>query len=386
MPRPIATGRVPEIEGDWNHPFDTAFQRHRGCLPDHPARRDHSWFDRAVKVPGIASRPLRVVAALLLLAGLSPGLVWRSPARTRIIERELYITALPVPAPAVVKPHLGAFTLEGIWQLTSRSVEFGGYSAMLVRPGGRLLLVSDSGFCIIISPPDIAGADPEWFSPRYKSRGIRGFHDFESATADSATGQVWMAEEGLNTIYRMTRPFRVDGEVAPKAMSDWGYNTGAEAMARLQNGRFVLLREAPKGWLEDRLHAAVQFSGDPVGHPDAMGFTFQAPAQFDPTDMAQMPDGRVLILMRRLTWPMPQRFAGRIVIADPADIAKGAVWRSQVVARLSSSLPIDNFEAMAIDQRKDGKLTVWLVSDDNHAAFQRTLIWKMVVDPARLPR
>lgn len=339
-----------------------------------------------MKVPGTGSRPLRIAATLLLLVGLAPGLLWRSPAHTRIVERELQITALSVPSPAVVKPHLGAFTLEGIWQLTSRSVEFGGYSAVLVQPDGRLLLVSDSGFCIIISPPDTDGADPEWFSPHYKKRSIRGFHDFESGTADPTTGKVWMAEEGLNTIYRMTPQFRVDGQVAPKAMHDWGYNTGAEAMARLQDGRFVLLREAPKGWLEDRLHAAVLFSGDPVEHPDAMDFTFAAPAQFDPTDMAQLPDGRVLILLRRLTWPMPQRFAGRIVIADPADIAKGTHWRSRVVAKLSSSLPIDNFEAMAIDKRKDGKLTVWLVSDDNHAVFQRTLIWKMVVDPARLPR
>ena len=114
-------------------------------------------------------------------------------------------------------------------------------------------------------------------------------------------------------------------------------------------------------------------------------FTFAGSREFSPTDMAQLPDGRVLILMRRLVWPFPLRFACRIVIADPAAIRAGAVWQGTEVAKLSSSLPVDNFEGLAIEPRGGGRVTVWLISDDNHAATQRTLLWKLAVDPARLP-
>ena len=72
------------------------------------------------------------------------------------------------------------------------------------------------------------------------------------------------------------------------------------------------------------------------------------------------------------------------MIADPAAIRPGEVWQGIEVAKLSSSLPVDNFEGMAIVPREDGRVTVWLISDDNHASTQRTLLWKLVVDPKRL--
>ncbi|MDE8651712.1 esterase-like activity of phytase family protein [Novosphingobium album (ex Liu et al. 2023)] len=329
--------------------------------------------------------PLRLAALALLAVGLAPGILWRDRPRHRVIEREVHVIPLVVPAPAVQRPHLGAFRLAGVWRLSNSRRQFGGYSAMLALPDGRLMMIADGGFGLIIAPPDGPGARPEWFRPKDARRNTRGFHDFESATADFAHQRIWLAEEGINTIFRMGADRRLSARIAPPTMRDWGINSGAEAMVRLHDGRFVLLREAAKGWFERRRHAALLFPGDPIAHPRARRFTFEGPAQFAPTDMAQMPDGRVLILMRRLVWPMPARFAGRIVIADPRTIREGGIWPSRVVARLSSSLPIDNFEAMAIRSQADGTLAVWLVSDDNHGVFQRTLLWKLVVDPARLP-
>ena len=155
-------------------------------------------------------------------------------------------------------------------------------------------------------------------------------------------------------------------------------------MVRLADGRFVVLREGFNGWFEDRQHKAVLFSGDPILYGEPRKFTFDGPAGFSPTDMAQLPDGRVLILMRSLVWPMPARFSGRIALADPADIVPGGVWWAKEIAKLVPPLPLDNLEGLAIRPRKDGKVTVWLISDDNNAVAQRTLLWKMVLDPADL--
>ncbi|HMP56033.1 MAG TPA: esterase-like activity of phytase family protein [Novosphingobium sp.] len=103
-----------------------------------------------------------------------------------------------------------------------------------------------------------------------------------------------------------------------------------------------------------------------------------------PTDAAQLPDGRVLVLLRRLVWPMPPRFAGSLAIGDPAAIRSGAVWRLREVAKLSSSLAVDNFEGLAVEPLDGGRIVVWLISDDNGAVSQRSLIWKLSVNPADL--
>ena len=157
------------------------------------------------------------------------------------------------------------------------------------------------------------------------------------------------------------------------------------------DGRFIVLEEGFDGFLESRRHQALLFARDPLLGDQPVQFAFAGDAAFSPTDMAQLPDGRVLILMRRLIWPFPLRFSGRIMIADPAAIRPGGVWRASEVAKLDAPLPVDNFEGIAIqphspDDRKDGQVTVWLISDNNNAATQRTLLWKLVLHPARLPQ
>jgi hypothetical protein len=225
---------------------------------------------------------------------------------------------------------------------------------------------------------------------RPKAEARRYGYDAEAATRDPATGRIWIAWESRNRISRHRPDFGPARTVAPPAMRDWGLNSGPEAMVRLADGRFVVLREGFDGLLGDRRHRALLFAGDPVTAGPPESFTFVGPVGFSPTDVAQLPDGRVLILLRRLLWPIPARFAGRIVLADPRAIEAGAIWRGVVVAKLSSSLPVDNFEGLAIEpppdeKMADGRVTVWLISDANSAATQRTLLWKLSVDPAELP-
>jgi hypothetical protein len=169
-------------------------------------------------------------------------------------------------------------------------------------------------------------------------------------------------------------------------MASWVVNTGAEAMARLHDERFVAIREVTPSWFEARLHDAVLFAGDPIAHPDGQRFRVDAPDDFSVVDMAVLPDGRALILMRRLLWPLPMRFAGRIVIADTARIRPGQVWRTIELAKLAPGWAVDNFEGIAAVPQADGRIAVWIISDDNHMrALQRTLLWKLSVDPVKLP-
>lgn len=304
-------------------------------------------------------------------------------------DEKLRIRTAPLllPPPRVLSSYLGPFHLEGAWHMSSPDWRFYGYSAMVPQPGGRILAVNDAGGYLWFSPPGTQPSKPAvgWFDFA-DSGGEKLTQDSESVAYDPASGRYWLGLEGRNAIVRFNAAMKEDGRVRPPAMRHWGNNTGPEAMARLHDGRFVVIREVTGSKWEPRLHEAVLFDGDPVEHANGHKFLFDGPDNFSVVDMALLPDGRALILMRRLLWPVPMRFAGRIVIADPAQIRPGQVWHSVPLAALASVLPVDNFEAIGVVPRADGQVTVWLMSDDNQMhLLQRTLLWKLSVDPRRLP-
>jgi hypothetical protein len=328
----------------------------------------------------------RLLAALVLMAGLSPGTWFRVIPPPPDYRLNLRATSITLPRATELARHLGPFRLEGAWTLESRHDWFGSYSALLTLPDGCLFAFSDRGYRLEFQPPGGSGNhfaeigtivnDPIQFKQA---------RDAEAATRDPRTGSIWIAWEGQNAIQRFDAEGTSTGKVQPATMQHWGANQGPEAMLRLADGRFIALREGYDRLLDRKSHRAVLFSGDPVEGAKAAQFTFHGPKGFKPTDMAQLPDGRVLILLRKVVWPAPARFANRIAIADPADIVPGKVWRAQTVARLSSTLPVDNFEGMAIVPRGDGTVTVWLIADSNQAVLQSNVLWRLSVDPRRLP-
>lgn len=327
----------------------------------------------------------RALLALLVFVGLVPGTFLFQPGEPWNEDFSLRFAPLKVPPKAERRALLGPFDLVGAWAMKSPYSGFGGYSALVPLPGQRLMAISDSGRILTFSPPGAPQSAPERGTMLPEARRRKFDVDVEAATRDPATGTIWLAREYLNAISRHDPQFRTMVNLQPAAMRDWGDNSGPEAMARLADGRFLVLREGFTGTFEWRRHAALLFPGDPVSGVKPVRFSFDGSSGFSPTDMAQLPDGRVLILMRRLVWPLPLRFAGRILVADPASIRPGTAWQAREVAKLEAPLPTDNFEGLAVEPRTDGRVTVWLISDKNAAATQRTLLLKLLLDPARLP-
>lgn len=328
----------------------------------------------------------RKLALLLLVVGVAITTWFRSERVLIVPDDTLHFKALKLPSERILAAHLGAFRLEHAWQMTLGSHLFGGYSALLPLPDGRMLAISDGGRFITFVPPGGPAYTPKLGALLVAYRDDKRSVDAESAARDPQTGTIWLGMEFRNAIIRLRPNWTRNRFVAPAAMADWGPNSGPEAMARLHDGRFLVLAEGAREWLWPRTHHGVLFAGDPIENPKAATpFTLEGPTGFVPVDMVQIPDGRVLVLMRTLIWPVPEIFAGRIAIGDPAQIRKDGTWRVTEVARLASTLPVDNFEGIAMVPRKDGRLTVWLISDDNQTRLQRTLLWKLVVDPADLP-
>ncbi len=280
---------------------------------------------------------------------------------------------------------LGPFQVAGAWLLTSRNSRFGSYSALVAPAPGRLLAFSDRGDFVEFGEP---GGDflpvriariPS--TPRNPSR----YRDVEAATRDPVTGQIYLALEGYNTIVRHGPDLAQQAVHRVPGMQHWRDNTGPEAMVRLADGRFVILCECTGGWQSGSNHPALLLGTGRAGAGADAAFNFAGADGFRPTDMAELPDGRVLVLMRRLTWPMPPRFTAKLLLADPAEITPGGIWRGIELAQLTAPLPVDNFEALTVSPGEEGQLVVWLLSDDNQALTQRTLLLKLNLSLADLP-
>jgi len=327
---------------------------------------------------------VRFFLVLLLALAVAPGTWVRDAPVLRSTGHGITFTPIPLPSESVLKANLGAFELAGIWRMDGEHSDFGGFSALIQTDPGKFVAFSDKGFALRFSAPGMDQRDTHLMAITATDTISKATRDAEAATYDPATGRAWIAWEGRNAISRVSPDLQQEAVVRPKALRGWGRNSGPESMVRLTDGRFIVLREGFDEQFKRDRHRAVIFSGDPIDSGEPEGFTFDGPVRFAPTDMAQLPDGRVLILMRRAVWPMPFRFAGRLALADPDAIRPGKVWTAREVAKLSSNLPVDNFEGMAIEPGPGSKVTVWLISDDNDAASQSTLLWKLIVDPAEL--
>jgi hypothetical protein len=89
----------------------------------------------------------------------------------------------------------------------------------------------------------------------------------------------------------------------------------------------------------------------------------------------------VLILLRRIDVFPWLRLTSRLVIADPAAIVPGEAWPWRPLAEIRPPLPAENYEGLAVEPRADGELRLWLISDDNGAAIQRTLLLALDWNP-----
>lgn len=323
--------------------------------------------------------------SLALLVTLSLGLATWLRSDVAPPDRHSPLQLDPVPL-AQGCCRSGPFRLVGAWHLRSRHAAFGGYSALLSIGPGRLVAFSDRGYSVEFPEPGTPPFPSRFGSTQPDSESLKNNRDVESATRDPETGTIWLAQEGRDAVTRYdANRIRQRFQKIPE-WQGWPNNSGPEALVRLRDGRFIVLCECRTSWLGASQHPAFVYSGDPADGAKGSAFTFAGVNGFRPTDAAQLPDGRVLILERRLVWPMPARFAIRLVLADPDSIRSGAVWQGQELGAIAAPWPVDNYEGLAIERQADGSLVAWIISDENSAVSQRALLLKVAIDEGALPR
>lgn len=275
---------------------------------------------------------------------------------------------------------VGSLIFLKAWELRSDNSDFGGISALMALPNNRFVGVSDAGALVGFGLTRDSQTDRPFIAAMPGAFGSKvGYldRDSESITRDPASGQFWVGYEGRHAIRRFPASFsRVDAVVYPKQMRKWQANRGAEALVRLRNGRFIAFSESSGP--RDAEFSALAFSGDPIEPgTTATPFFYHPPSGYYATDVAELPDGRLLLLNRRISFP--KGFTAKLTLVDPADIHRDAVVRGRVIATLAPPLLVDNMEGISITQ-EEGRTIVWMISDNNFLIFQRTLLMKFALD------
>ncbi len=340
----------------------------------------------------------RLLSSLALILLLAPGTFLRDPPSKIDHSQYIAFTAISLrgtaPADAPLPPQkavaLGAFDLVNAWEMRSTNSLFWGMSSLVPRADGGLMAATDNGWLIGFTPPGRPRVQRDFIVPLPSTTGIelaKADRDAESMTFDPVTRRYWGGFESSNAIVRFAPSFaRQEADAKPAAMANWRSNSGPEAFVRLTDGRFVIISEGTSSFGLERPHPALLFHDDPADGAQPVPFSFAAIPGFRPTDMAQLPDGRVLILLRKTS--VFSGFTAKIMLADPAQIVPGETWQGREVAWLKPPLPTDNMEGMTITRESTGphkgQISVWLISDSNKFALQRNLLLQLLWRPERL--
>ncbi len=295
------------------------------------------------------------------------------PSRALPVE----VVATPVSLNYQQQLHIGQLTFLNGFVLQSPDRQFGGLSGVALDAQGQTLYaVSDRGWWFsahLSHDPEgrLLGIDT-WDKGRLQLLpGQRRRHALGDAEAlvREPDGSFLVAFEGAHRLWHYPKavpPFAASPVpiALPVEVSQAPGNGGLEAVTRLASGALLLLTEefenadgTLKGWLLHKEQAA------PVSYAMSEGFR--------PTDLAALPDGDALVLERRYNLLGP---AVRIRHLARAHIQPNALLQGKVLAQWGLPLTVDNFEGLAVRFVPPHGLVLYLLSDNNFNAFQRTLL------------
>jgi hypothetical protein len=315
-------------------------------------------------------RVLLALAALFLLTTfVPPGRARPEPVPAVTIVR---FEPVPLDRADASRIQVGALRFLGGWNVQSNDPRVGGISAMHVE-GGEVLALSDAGTMVRFPIPARAGTARAEVTKLVEGPGRSSSKSDRDTESMAVMGPfAWVGFEQLNAVWRYNRgTWTTSGGAAPKAMAEWESNSGAEAMVRLPDGRFLTFSEGDD---EERDSPLLLFDGDPAVPGTRAGeLRYRPPAGYRVTDAALLPDGRLLILNRR--WRLLEGGSAKLVVASLGQ----KVVEGRVVADFHNPLTVDNMEALSV-AREGAETIVWIASDDNFNPLQRTLLLKFALN------
>lgn len=322
---------------------------------------------------------MRALKLALLILALVPVTWSFAPLPAAPRDPDLRLIDLMPPLRRAL-PETGALQLAGAWQITGRNRNLGTLSA-LARQGDGLVAVGDRGAVLSFSRPDRPGP---WHArlDRLVHLEWRRYHyptDAESLFVEPGSGDLIVAYENAGMLERFSPDLARRRGIPLPAVAQWPENAGPEAMTRLADGRTLIVGETYARWLDRTRHPGLIFPGMPRPNENPARFELVMPSGYRPCELAQMPDGRLLVLGRHFSLT---GFRSVIAAFAPQDLRPGAVITPQVLGRIDDPRIRDNYEGMTVTREADGSQMVWLLSDSNEMVrMQRTLLLKLRIGP-----
>ena len=340
------------------------------------------------------------------------------PAGVKRTEPEaVAIRATPVPLQLInpLRRTIGELTFVAGFHLTSGDARFGGLSGLDVLSDGNLLAVSDQGDFVWIDMAE-DGLTPE--AARIASMRNAAGEPLRGKADGDSEGLAVNGEIALVSYERNHRVLAFDlggcgaaARGAPIAFGpfggalpdvfvasriDVGENSGPEPLAVTQDW-FLLTG------LETRIGNAGPLSARPIeARPNFDVRIGAGLAEFVGLDVIEagtdrkdvrafslhrslspLSDNAITIAETRLTRfldqsDLPRRFVSEIDERSHYRYSEGGTHK---LADLNVLLNIDNFEGIAAKEMPDGRVRLYIISDNNFSAAQRTLL--MVFDTAK---
>jgi hypothetical protein len=320
---------------------------------------------------------LAILALALIPAAAQPP---RDPGLQQIEIKSQAIEAFD--PRNVSRNRFGALEFRGGLVLESPTKEFGGISSLRVGADGqRFVAVTDKsqwlrGRIVYRGTTPIAIADAEMapmLGPDGRPLRARGWYDTEALADDGDTLYV-----GIERAHRIVRfNFGKDGLLArgvpvpvPPAFRTLPHNASLECLVMAPKAGPLggtLIAVSERG-----LDAHGNIQGFLVSGATRGAFSWKRSDDFDVSDCAVTPGGKLLVLERRFSWT--SGIAMRIRSVPLTAIKPNATVDGAEVVTADMGYQIDNMEGLSVHRAPDGALVLTLISDDNFSPLQRTVL------------
>jgi len=322
-----------------------------------------------------------VIAVLVLVATTLAASSQRIPAPPARIEiRSVQLDNFNVRDPS--QRQFGALEFRGGIELTSPHREFGGLSAIRVAPdGAHFIALTDNahwlrGRILYRGNVPVGITDAEiapMLGPDGRTLASHRWSDTESIAEDGGT--LYVGVERRHQILRFD--YGKDGLLArgqlipmPAGLRKLPRNKGLECLVFVPNG--LPLAGTLIGISERGLDADSNIQAFLIGGQRPGEFTVKRSSDYDITDCALTPDGGLVILERHFS--LRRGAAMRMRRIALSAVTPGTLVEGPILTEADFGYQIDNMEGLSINRDARGDLVFTLVSDDNFAPIQRTIL------------
>lgn len=320
-----------------------------------------------------------LIAGVLVLAIVGGAVLWpEDNAVGQMTEAEAArATGLPIDIKVSSEPLALSLadqdtniSFVGGWALSSDHEDFGGFSGLVLEgAAGELLAINDKGdWWHAPFNPSTARAPTGGSMRAYTMGAVADKTDLDAESLLQTNGGYLISFEQNHRLEFQPeiggRPTSKTG-FAPIDFAGISKNGGMEAITLLPTGELLAFAERGRD-TQGRLKAWL------VSEDQVAPVFFAPPKNFAPTDAATLPNGDVLVLLRK--YSAIDGVEVRLHHLAAADILSGAVLKGAPILKLTPEGPVDNMEGMDLVALDENTVRIAMISDDNFNPLQRTLL------------